>query len=591
MFLRTVRAQGGKGQTHEYVRLVESYRDGERIRQRVVFNLGRRDLIAPHAEALFHLLTGRTAPGERSAQDPQPIEAWDWGPFLVARSLWKELGLESILDACDIGGEGPRLADRALVLVANRLAAPSSEHGVARWLETDFVCDRHGRRWTPAWRSDEERLRSRRPRVRVKDHQLQTWYRTLDALIAHKEHIEKELFLRLRDLFSLKPEMVFYDLTSTYFEGEGPAGFARHGYSRDGKPHNRQVLVGLVMVNGWPIAHHVFRGNLLDSQTVLDVLKDLNQRLGLECVTFVGDRGMVTTKNIAFLKEKHQGYLVGLQRRRRAGILKLIERATGPWIDCPVGITAQEKASPPKTQVQEVPSDDPEVRTFVVQSDERRDYERAMRERSMERTREALEKLARRVSSGRLKSAEKIGEAAGRILNRNHGHRYYAWELHDRDREFRFFEHPVHLAREKAYEGKYLIQTEEKHLTPIAAVQSYKELSEVERAFSSLKDVIAMRPIYHRTEGRVKAHIFVAALAFLLQRAVEKKLKAAGSDISSREALQALRKVKVIDMDLGDNGLKRGVARGNGRASVLLGALGISDLEPPTPPKGQETHA
>jgi transposase len=588
VFLRTVRAQGGKGETHEYIRLVESYRDGERIRQRVVFNLGRRDLIAPHAEALFRLLTGRAAPGgELPGKDARPIEAWDWGPFLVARSLWRELGLESILDGCDVGGEEPRLADRVLVLVANRLAAPSSEHGVARWLETDFVCDRHGRRWVPAWRSDEERLRSRRPRVRVKDQQLQVWYRTLDELIARKEHIEKELFLRLRDLFSLKPEMVFYDLTSTYFEGEGPAGFARHGYSRDGKPHNRQVLVGLVMVNGWPIAHHVFRGNLRDNQTVLGVLKDLNQRLGLERVTFVGDRGMVTAQNIAFLKESHQGYLVGLQRRRREGVYKLIERATGPWIDCPVGITSREKATPPKTQVQEVPSDDPDVRTFVVHSDERRDYERAMRERSMERTREALEKLASRVAAGRLKAAEKIGESAGRILNRNHGHRYYAWELHNG--EFRFFEHPVHLVREKAYEGKYLIQTEEKHLTPITAVQTYKELSEVERSFSSLKDVIEMRPIYHRTEDRVKAHIFVAALAFLLQRAVEKKLKAAGSDISSREALQALRKIKVVDIDLGDNGVKRGVARGSGRASALLGALGISDLEPPVPPKGQET--
>jgi transposase len=589
MYLRTVRAQGGKGQTHEYIRLVESYREGERIRQRVVFNLGRRDLIAPHAEALFRLLTGRTPPGaEVSRETPRPIEAWDWGPFLVARSLWRELGLESILDSCDVGGEEPRLADRALVLVANRLAAPSSEHGVARWLETDFVCDRQGRRWVPAWRSDEERLRSKRPRVRVEDHQLGVWYRTLDELIAHKERIEKELFLRLRDLFSLKPEMVFYDVTSTYFEGEGPTGFARHGYSRDGKPHNRQVLVGLVMVNGWPIAHHVFRGNLLDNQTVLAVLKDLNQRLGLERVTFVGDRGMVTTKNIEFLKEKHQGYLVGMQRRRSEEAFRLIERATGPWIDCPVGVTSREKASPPKTQVQEVPSDEPGLRVFVVQSDERRDYERAMRERSMKRTHEALEKLARRVSTGRLKSAAKIGAAAGRILNRNHGHRYYDWELHGQ--EFRFFEHPVHMAREKAYEGKYLIQTEETNVTPIAAVQTYKELSEVERAFSTLKDVIEMRPIYHRTEARVKAHIFVAALAFVLQRAVEKKLKAAGSDISSREGLQALKKIKVVDIDLGEKGTKRGVARGAGRAASLLAALGISELDPPDPPKGQETR-
>ena len=183
-----------------------------------------------------------------------PEQAPAWGRLLALRQAFQQLGLEDILDRL----EGPpprgqaRLADRVLVLAANRLCAPSSEHGLARWLETEFVCDRRGRRWLPSWRDDERRL-SRRPRVRVQDAQLNGWYRTLDALAAHKTTIEKQLFLRLRDLFSLRAEMVFYDLTSTYFEGSGPAGLARHGYSRDGKPRQRQVLVGVVRVDGWPI--------------------------------------------------------------------------------------------------------------------------------------------------------------------------------------------------------------------------------------------------------------------------------------------------------------------------------------------------
>ena len=102
----------------------------------------------------------------------------------------------------------------------------------------------------------------------MKDRQLRQWYRTLDELWVRKGQIEQELFLRLRNLFSLNVDLVFYDLTSTYFEGHGPGGFARHGHSRDGKPRNRQVLVGLVMIEGWPIAHHVFAGNLRDSSTV-----------------------------------------------------------------------------------------------------------------------------------------------------------------------------------------------------------------------------------------------------------------------------------------------------------------------------------
>jgi transposase len=142
-----------------------------------------------------------------------------------------------------------------------------------------------------------------------------------------------------------------------------------------------------------------------------------------------------------------------------------------------------------------------------------------------------------------------------------------------------------------AYEGKYVIQTEEPHLTPVEAVQIYKELSEVERAFANLKDVIELRPIYHRTDPRVEAHIFVATLAFLLHRALEKKLKAAGLDLSATEALQVLRTVRVVDFTLGGGRTKRSVTRGSARAAKILAALGLTDLDPPTPPQEAQTVA
>lgn len=579
MYLRTVKARGGAGLTHEYIRLVESYWEQGQAKQRVVANLGRKDLLAPHLDALVRLLRGdRAAPTARPDRaGVQAEQAACWGPMLLARALWQALGLEAILDACDDRrrrGEGLPLADRVLVLVANRLCDPQSEHGLAAWLETDFVCDRRGRRVGPQWKP--------RGRVRVDLTWLQRWYRTLDELLPHKARIETELFARLRDLFALEVDLVFYDLTSTYFEGAGPADFAVHGYSRDGKPRNRQVLVGVVMINGWPIAHHVFRGNRHDDQTVGEVLRDLEHRFGLRRVIFVGDRGMVTTANLALLKARRQGYLVGLHRRRREEVFTLISRATGPWIECPGGITAREQgAEAPKTRVQEVAADEPGVRIFVVHSDERAAYERAMRERDMARSRIALERLARRVATGRLRAPEKIGEAAGRILARHHGHRYYGWEL--RDGGFHFFEHPVHFAREQAYEGKYVIRTEEPHLTPVEAVQAYKELSEVERAFRELKDVIELRPIYHRRKERVQAHIFIAALAFLLDRALEKKLKAARVAMSAAEALKALRTVHVVDLVVGST-RKRGVTGGSARARQVLAALDITKREPPGSP-------
>jgi len=290
---------------------------------------------------------------------------------------------------------------------------------------------------------------------------------------------------------------------------------------------------------------------------------------------------MVTSDNVALLRAQEQGYVVGLNRRRREDVFQYIEKATGPWTACPVGITSREKEHPPKTEVQEVAGTEPGVRIFIVRSDERLSYEQAERRKVMERVRVQLEKLELRVKNGKLKAPEKIGAAAARILNRHHGHRYYDWEY--KDGRFRFFEHPTNLKREEAYEGKYVIQTEEKNLTAVEAVSIYKELSEVERSFSNLKDVIDMRPIYHRTDERVEAHIFVAALAFLLHRAIEKKLKTAAVDLSSTEALQVLKTVRVVDFKLGDDQLRRSVTRGTERAARVLAALGITDIEPPTP--------
>ena len=143
-----------------------------------------------------------------------------------------------------------------------------------------------------------------------------------------------------------------------------------------------------------------------------------------------------------------------------------------------------------------------------------------------------------------------------------------------------FFEHPVNLKQEQALEGKYLIQTEEPNLSALEAVAIYKELSEVERAFSELKDVIEMRPIYHQNAQRVRAHIFVASLAFLLDRALEKKLKSAGLDLSSKEAWQILKTVRVVEIDLGHGEQKRSVTQGTDRAARILRALGISHLDP-----------
>ncbi|HMB08928.1 MAG TPA: hypothetical protein VKP69_35015 [Isosphaeraceae bacterium] len=329
--------------------------------------------------------------------------------------MFDQLGLWSVLDQNFGRAKGVPFADRAFVLVANRLIARASEHGLAGWLETDFVCDRQGRRFIPHWHQ--------RRRVRVHPRQLDAGYRTLAQLHDAKDRIGGALYRRLRDLFSLNPDLVLYDITSTYFEGAGPQDFAKHAYSRDGKPQNVQVIVGVVMVAGWPLAHHVWARNRVDHSTVQEVISDLRTRFAFGRLVFVGDRGRVTDENLESITKDKQGFLVGLKRRRNPqldGWLDAVDETK--WINCPGGINALErKADPPRTRAQEVPCGIPDLRVIVIDSDERRAYEQTKRQQAMERARQKPEKLKARVASGGLKRPEKIGAAVERIMQRYHG--------------------------------------------------------------------------------------------------------------------------------------------------------------------------
>ena len=585
MFIRSIKVPSSSGAIHEYVRVVESVRENGRVKQKVVLNLGRRDTLMTLLPMLQRFLHGDAAPPLAHDGPMQALEASTWGPVLVVRHFFKQLGLWQLLDSCRrwpclLPDEGPDddWPSRALALIANRLVRPVSEHALAGWLETDYVCDRVGRRYLPHWKQH--------GRVQVDLSVLQYWYRTLDHLILNQAQIELALYGRLRDLFHFQPDLVFYDLTSTYFEGHGPATLAKHGYSRDGKPRNVQVIVGVVMVAGWPIAHHVWAGNTRDSKTVAEVVKDLTKRFQFGRTVFVGDRGMVTEKNLDVLEkaEGDWGFLLGMTRRQNPEAEALIDRIVEEgWLHCPSGINGQEATVKQRTRVQEVSCERQGVRVFVVDSDERRGYEERQRQKAMERVRLGLEKLQKRVSKGQLKDPAKIGAAAQRVLSRNHGHRYYAWQLVAG--QFQFKEHPVNLPREKKYEGKYLIQTDQTDLTAQDAVAHYKELNEVERGFRSLKDPIGMRPIWHHHERRVRAHIFVAALAFLIERMLERALQDAQVPLSAQAALTALQTIRHVRVQV-DGAERTGVTAGSDRARQVLRALNISDLRPPTPPEG-----
>jgi len=315
----------------------------------------------------------------------------------------------------------------------------------------------------------------------------------------------------------------------------------------------------------------------------------LRKRFEFGRLVFVGDRGMVTDENIESITKDQHGFLVGIKRRRNAKLDAWLDAVDDTkWVDCPGGINTRErKTDPPRTRAQEVPSGDPDLRVIVIDSDERRGYEQAKREQAMERARQRLEKLKERVASGDLKRPEKIGAAAERIMQRYHGYRYFDWKLEDGALEFS--ESETHLGREKKIEGKYVIMTGEKGLGVLDAVAMYKELTDVESGFRQLKDVMALRPIYHQVVPRVKAHIFVAALALLVQRLLGRRLEEAGVDLSPSRAMQALSTVRLVTFHLEGQPERRGMAGGCPDARVVLKALKLVDHRPPAPPKGEET--
>ncbi len=172
-------------------------------------------------------------------------------------------------------------------------------------------------------------------------------------------------------------------------------------------------------------------------------------------------------------------------------------------------------------------------------------------------------------------------------MSKNHGERYYAYKL-SCDGLFEFSECES-FDHEKNIEGKYVITTSEKNLSVLDAVALYKDLAEVEQGYRQLKDVLSMRPIYHRVEPRVKAHIFVATLALLIQRLMGRRLRDAGIDFSTDRAFQALCTVRQVTFRLPGDGTRSGVAGGSPDARRVLKALGVADLRPPSPPRGETT--
>ena len=377
-------------------------------------------------------------------------------------------------------------------------------------------------------------------------------YQTLDRLHPQRALIEQGLADRARTLFNLDESLYLYDLTSTYFEGQCPYNpQAQRGYSRDGRPDCKQVVVGLVLDrDGFPKAHEVFDGNRTDRTTLGDMLHSLEARTGRTGgATVVVDRGMAFDDNLKQITDRGCHYIVASRQGERTDHLDAFEDAAG-WAAIIRQPSPRNPAQKKTRVVVKRTVVGPEVH-ILCKSDGREQKDRAIREKHEQRLLADLKKLKQRIAKGRLKDATKVQQAIGRLKERYpRVARYYTIGYEASSASVTWDENAEkkHIATQ--LDGGYLLKTDRTDLTDEDIWRTYMLLTRVESAFRAMKSPLAERPIFHHLKHRVQAHIFLCVLAYHLLVSIEKMFLDAGIHTSWATLRAALSTHQVVTVVL-----------------------------------------
>lgn len=524
------------GTRRAYWALVESYRSERGPRQRIVAWLGQLDDAG--RLGLKQAADGQPASAQKTLfAEPEP----EWvevnakavrvencrgfgGPWL-ALELIKTLGLDAFLRrTIPSGREGVSWSVMALVLVIARLCDPSSELSIAEnFVRKTALCELLGL-----------------PEQKVYDNRL---YRALDNLLPHKRALEMFLKDKLGDLFDLEYDLLLYDVTSTYFEGEAKGNpLAQRGYSRDKRSDCKQVCIGLVVSRcGMPLGYEVFAGNTADVTTVEHIVTTMEQRYGTSDRIWVMDRGMVSDENLDFLKQQNRRYIVGTPK----SMLKKFEQQllSEDWHTIREGLEVQLCASP-----------DGEAETFILcRSRDRRAKEKAMHERFAKRIEQRLTKMAARCKQQK-RDPLKVSREVGRLLGQNsRAAGLFDVDVRKRDdggTELSWQKVPAWQQWSELSEGCYLLRSNVTDWSHEELWQAYIQLTEAEAAFRIHKSDLSIRPIWHQKEDRVLAHILVCFLAYVLWKTLAALCQRAGLGHEPRRVMSELQDIRVVDVVL-----------------------------------------
>jgi len=560
------------GKTHTYWRLVRSVRRGRKVVQETVAQLGELDAEGrAKATALARQITGRADQRELFEATPAPSESVSvrleqvrlergrrFGDVWMGLVLWRALRLDAVCE--ELLGRGRETVPwpaMVAVQVLGRLCEPSSDLNVAEdWYRGTALDDILG---VPAERVNDDRV-----------------YRTLDRLLPQKVQIEQHLVKRLGELFTLDYDLLLYDVTSTYFEGEALRNpQAKRGHSRDHRPDCKQVCIALVVTReGMPLGYEVFDGNRTDVTTVEEIVGTMEARYGIANRIWVMDRGMTSAENIAWLQQTKRRYLVGTPKSELRKWSRQIAEARD-WRTVREDVEAKLCPGPDGQE------------TFVLcRSASRREKEMAMHRRFAERIEEGLQSLGRRLDSARSPvDRGPVERQIGRLLQRNSraAGRYTIAVVEDgacpSGLRLEWSARPEWDDWAALSEGCYVLRTNITDWSAEDLWRTYIQLTEAEAAFRVNKTELSIRPVWHQRKERVQAHILVCFLAYVLWKTLEQWQKRAGLGSSPRTILDELARITSADVVMpttdGRELRIRCVVRPDSAQAQLLARLGL----------------
>jgi transposase len=569
MYLRyTTRKKDGK--THRYWRLVQSVRVGRRVIQQTVAQLGeldaegrlqarmlaRRLIGAPEQAALFDDGTDQRSVSVR-LKGVRVERSRQFGDVYLALALWRGVGLDDFCRGVLRPGKEQIAWEKiAAVLVAARLCEPSSELHIAEdWYRRTALAD--------LLQLDD--LQVNKDRL----------YRGLDELLEHKEALEAHLSKRYGELFAVENEVLLYDVTSTYFEGQANGNaLAKRGYSRDHRPDCKQVCIALVVsFDGFPLGYEVFAGNTHDSTTLQQIVETMERRHGVVGRVWIADRGMASAKNLLWLRTTGRRYIIGAPKSELKHCQAALAETRG-WRVIREGV-----------EVKLLEGTVPEERFILCRSADRRAKERAMHEKFSTRIEAALARLQGRIAQAKkpLDKAQVLRQI-GRLLQRNsRAAARFETSLHEDD-SAAGFSLRVRLNAEfdrwaALSEGAYVLRSNITDWTDEKLWKAYIQLTQAEAAFRINKDQLRVRPIWHQRTDRVQAHILVCFLAFVLWKTLEMWQQRAGLGNSPRTVLEEFARIQshdvVLPMQAQGEVRLRCVTQPDAAQSVLLERLGM----------------